>query len=762
MEGSNSSYAYSRGRMNSRSPPSPAASSPSLTQSASNSSSSPPQPSTPPKQPRPRYPDLGRVPLHRRGTSQTYERLEDLLREAGYKETRIFTPESDKAGIGGRGRDEDEDADEDPKKRLGVGAAVVGFLTGLVTGGGSGSDHPEQRSQISRNQSPLRREASEPHTPPPMVSSAESLNDPTPKAYRRQQYSRPTTPSAHHHQYHHHHHQPPQLQHLSAAQRHLQHQASRSSIHTAAAATVNLNQGTNVNVNASAIHQPRPSRAGTYLRHIVPPEPHPRPNSTPIVHQADSSDTEPSLPRNWLDNVARAILFGVASTGASTTATTTPPPPSSSHQRPLRATRSSLSQTTIARGGKPNTRRSGLSDQTNTIPPLPSLDHLAPPALFTRLERGRASCSQSVLKAQVVCRSAPASRASSTVRSGDGERRVSSRRHMKEDSEPRTSRGRQYLTPATKKFSTQKKPKPKKKKHSKKDDEKPRVPSLARTRIEGDGWHALRSSSRPNTTNNRPAQYFSDTDNRYFASPESSFYHQPTTSSSGGYTTSTTTTSYSNSYSLDSTPSSSEFDHDSTALSSSPPSASDSESDDDSDSEEEGEGELTLARMLVNPKRQHSIQSLRKHLHRHVSNTSPSPLVTTNDNNGLNPSLSRLRQLHNSSSTSTLRSTRSSTRIPSTTQSRSDLLLPPTANFTAVGTGAGAGVGVGGGGEWETEWRKGKYSSRKSSEDDNEVESLIWLNRDDISTTGSQRSVFGSKRGRLGLPGAWSTTATGS
>ncbi|THH03553.1 hypothetical protein EW145_g6175 [Phellinidium pouzarii] len=40
--------------------------------------------------------DESRVPLHRRGKSKTYERLEDLLREAGFKETRIFTPEAER------------------------------------------------------------------------------------------------------------------------------------------------------------------------------------------------------------------------------------------------------------------------------------------------------------------------------------------------------------------------------------------------------------------------------------------------------------------------------------------------------------------------------------------------------------------------------------------------------------------------------------------------------------------------------------------
>ena len=38
----------------------------------------------------------GRVPLHRRGTSRTLEAMEDLLRENGYKETRILTPEAER------------------------------------------------------------------------------------------------------------------------------------------------------------------------------------------------------------------------------------------------------------------------------------------------------------------------------------------------------------------------------------------------------------------------------------------------------------------------------------------------------------------------------------------------------------------------------------------------------------------------------------------------------------------------------------------
>ncbi|KAL4257324.1 hypothetical protein AB1N83_012326 [Pleurotus pulmonarius] len=80
----------------------------------------------------------GRVPLHRRGTSSKYESLEDLLKEAGYKETRIFTPESDRnTKARGAGNSYDSDGALQHGRALksslrgGVGA-FVGFFTGLV------------------------------------------------------------------------------------------------------------------------------------------------------------------------------------------------------------------------------------------------------------------------------------------------------------------------------------------------------------------------------------------------------------------------------------------------------------------------------------------------------------------------------------------------------------------------------------------------------------------------------------------------------
>ncbi|EKM76451.1 hypothetical protein AGABI1DRAFT_108776 [Agaricus bisporus var. burnettii JB137-S8] len=206
MASSNQPYPYS-GNGTKPSPPSPSSSSPGLTQSTSNSSGSPPQPSTPPRRQNKRQIDQGRIPLHRRGTSRTYENLEDLLREAGYKETRIYTPESDRIEPHAR----DEEGDKPAGKVQGVRAAVVGFLTALVTGAGndtaaspSGQQSDEQqRPRFSRTQSPsspltdrqqvspyLRENARsmESIEPPFMTSSSESLGGSSSKTRRQQHY----------------------------------------------------------------------------------------------------------------------------------------------------------------------------------------------------------------------------------------------------------------------------------------------------------------------------------------------------------------------------------------------------------------------------------------------------------------------------------------------------------------------------------------------------------------------------------------------
>jgi len=585
--------------------------------------------------------------LHRRGTSKTYEHLEDLLREAGYKETRIFTPDSHSPVH--PARDNDQDPDSSSKKQ-GVGAAVVGFLTGWVTGGNSSLTRTQH---VQSDDAGLR------------TSSA------TPK---------PSDSSFHYH--------PSSITRVPGTPHH-------------------------------------PSRAGNDLRHMVstPSIPHACPQFQRNSCVYGEPPDKPSLPRNWLDNVARAIIFGVAATGVTTT--------SNYHQRTLRATRSSLSQMTLAHNHKPNPRRSGLSDKTNTF-------SAEPPALFTRLGKARAPCSQGLLKAQVLCCSAPASRASSAVRGSNagGRRGASTRqlpkRYLKEDIEIEDkARGRQHPS----KHNTSKP------KNKKTDAGKPRVPSLARTRIEGDGWHTLRSRAPTPQIQIHPAPYFLPN-----SSKMSRF--RPTSGLSSGYLA---------------TPRSSLFDSSSSAHDVSGDSSDDSDDDDDDDDSDD-EGELTLARMLVPPKRQHSIQSLRKHL---ISSPSPPPpppssFHTTcssfSSETTIRPSLSRRPLYHSSSSsssslslslssssTTTLRSSRLVTnsgtrtvanRVPSFSVAQSRLfnlvnsscekdasssLHPPLTTTTTASapatltqrlTTTAAGGGGGGRGEWE-------HKQRKSNENKN-------------------------------------------
>ncbi|PPQ65984.1 hypothetical protein CVT26_010643 [Gymnopilus dilepis] len=409
-----------------------------------------------------------------------------------------------------------------------------------------------------------------------------------------------------------------------------------------------------------SIASPRPSRASAYLRHVasiptIPSEPTSRPNSTPVNFfssklsfssltrrsgrvlnvslndkPADSEDEDgpPSvyyrsgtgeeedeherftrrhsraMPPSWLETVARAVLFGGGTVGGPTPSSSSRTPATQSrpatadraasqnyshahlhlqhqaHQRVqmLRPTRSSLSQASRASQASRRSGRSQLSDSTsftlgtatNTgagsaflVPPPPSLP-LHPPALFARLERGRARGSESeVSKTRVICRSAPGSRSGSVVRGARG-----------------PSIGREDKKVINLNLSLNSSRSGRRKKKGR-DGEADVVPSLARTKTEGDVlWSSERKRRKPKSRRTR-----SDQDE----------HHQGRASINGVL---------SDSHNGD-TASESGTDH-------SDADASDGEYD--YDDEEEDEGELDLARILVPPKRQNSIKSLRKHL----------------------------------------------------------------------------------------------------------------------------------------------------
>ena len=99
-----------------------------------------------------------RVPLHRRGKSRTYERLEDLLREAGYSETRIFTPEAErleaqakkKANDRERGRGGGLQSDGTSEKAGGF----IAFLSGLIRGGAWRLDDEDSKERFVEGSKP--------------------------------------------------------------------------------------------------------------------------------------------------------------------------------------------------------------------------------------------------------------------------------------------------------------------------------------------------------------------------------------------------------------------------------------------------------------------------------------------------------------------------------------------------------------------------------------------------------------------------------
>ena len=265
-------------------------------ESTSNSSSSPVGPVTPPNRTdrvRSRYyGDLGRVPLHRRGTSKTYERLEDLLKEAGYKETRVFTPEAERAQAAG---EEDQQKPEDPKT-TGMGV-VVDFLTNLFPVPGK---HPRQQStdetesEYSPPRSPLGdrgRIIQSPVTPGEQTSSVDECDDDeTPRPTRQVSEARPRPPPAY----------------RGAT---LSSRNSQASLQPRFGAPNISSRPSETSLYRTSLAHPRPSRAKAYLRHMASstsiqgPQ---RPNSTP-VHSTHSMKHQARAEKPHYDT---SIIYG--------------------------------------------------------------------------------------------------------------------------------------------------------------------------------------------------------------------------------------------------------------------------------------------------------------------------------------------------------------------------------------------------------------------------------------------------------------------
>ncbi|KAJ6631171.1 hypothetical protein B0H10DRAFT_2183627 [Mycena sp. CBHHK59/15] len=419
-------------------PPSPTrgkSPSPSLSPSNSNSAgSSATGPATPPQRPRGRtralYPEsMGRVPLHRRGTSKTYERLEDLLREAGYKETRIFTPETERTA-----------PQEEPNLKSPTIASFVGFFSSLVPSR-SASLKGEEEAEVDApmylppasplvNRTPrasgshVTRNSTSQYTPrrnsnapsvihPPSVDPSARRGSPSQDLHPRRGSSATLHQTASRRSV-------ADLQHLQQLQ---QRQSTATSItsplatHSQQIPTLHHpvprrdshHPSSSRTIGATSpppVHHPTPTRASAYLRHMTSYD---RAQSTPPTYARLTDDAEeesllsptlpPRMPTNWMDNVKRAReYFAVA------------PLPTISGS-PVPAPGAKLGRSVSAK------TRGRLSDRTNANA---NAGGLAPPLLTARLttERARRSESQ-VSTSRVVCRS----RGSSPVRRDKGKAR---------------------------------------------------------------------------------------------------------------------------------------------------------------------------------------------------------------------------------------------------------------------------------------------------------------------------------------------------
>lgn len=451
------------------------------------------QPSTPPRgRASSRYPvslargEPGRVPLHRRGTSKTYERLEDLLREAGYKETRVFTPEAE--------RREAQEAARKGSMRGGMDT-VVGYIASWMPGAGKGAS---PSTPTARPQAPVRQ-----------------VHEPMARR------SLPASPLAHKRDLHH--------DGFARAPSPLSISPSASAT-TIASMRSHISDGTEGHIvpYRNVVHgiQPLPhlrpqssmssnlrtyaqvSAAQGYLRHMASAPnmpkylPSTRDGSVSRMSRIPHDGAHP-MPTRWLESVSKAVagtghprahIGGPQSARHSSR-------PSSRASRPKRDPKFALGQTRSVSG--------------------------APPGLMTYLSpAGKAP--GAVSTANVVCRSAPASRSSSRV----GERRSGALKGW-------------ALAEVTNRAGK------KLRRQSKCDG----VPVLASTCVENDEWSTHWVDGRRVPLSLSGAQDGLRVDNDF-------------------------------------------------------------EDDDDDDDD----AELDFARLLVPPKRQYSIQSLRRHIHRSQTN----------------------------------------------------------------------------------------------------------------------------------------------
>ncbi|KAI0777762.1 hypothetical protein BD413DRAFT_519365 [Trametes elegans] len=368
----------------------------------------------------------GRVPLHRRGTSNMYEAMEDLLRDHGYKETRVFTPEAERI---------QSTADEQKKQRASwrIKELLTGWITGVDT-------HEAASEEASGNGPEMSLGSSH-------ASSARC--------------SSPGSPLGHNHGLH---------------QRKTPLQIPSSPSHSASSATLSStmsgsSDGRTVNYQRiqRRIHHHLPelrqepsstslrtyaqvSAARGYLRHMAsaPNMPKRIGNSTretsidrlsSILHPP-----EPPMPSSWLETVTKAVKK--TADAGSYIGRPLSRPVSRQSMRPPRTAKEN-------RIAIPNQSSKSSRTQGRSVSGLP-------PGSALYMQRPQ-TAPGAVSAAHVVCRSAPGSRSASRVGDRNGRADGSFRGAPRRDLLNRARRGS-------------------------KGAHADRVPSLAATHVENEGW----------------------------------------------------------------------------------------------------------------------------------------------------------------------------------------------------------------------------------------------------------------------------------
>jgi len=305
--------------------------------------------------------------------------MEDLLREAGYKETRVFTPEAERfPADGDKRRGDAEGGGLSVKESVG---AVVGFLAGLVPGQSKqnvGTSAPTDLLANDREAYPGR-----PHPPSPLANKVEQSSSNS-SSLRSKKFTIT----------------PPKQRPISADFETPGTSGDPRQGHTTPG---DRNRGSDQRSLRSQLSvarlQPSQSAAYNYLRHMA---------STPSIQRRLSDEdasivdlTEhvpPPLPIAWRENVIAAMnMKGSISTGALTERHRGLTRPKSTRTLGARDSRKNIHEPTDERRGRTITReRSSLAPPQVHTPRLPS------PGAVSMIN--------------VTCKSAPGSRSASIVR----------------------------------------------------------------------------------------------------------------------------------------------------------------------------------------------------------------------------------------------------------------------------------------------------------------------------------------------------------